>query len=263
MDLELQGRVALVAASSKGLGKASARALAAEGAHVVMCARTEETISAAAEEIAGETGAEVLALAANLDEADEVSRVVQAAIDRFGKLDIVVCNTGGPKVAPFGDLTDDDWKAAFESVHLAVVRLLREALPHMRERKWGRFISIQSTTVKQTLEAQMLSNGIRGGVVGLFKALSAQVAKDNVTLNVVLPGAMRTDRVMHAQTVRAEAAGKTLDEQLEGLYTMIPMGRLGDPDELGSMVAFLASERASYITGATYQVDGGLIRSNV
>lgn len=263
MDLELEGKVALVAAASKGLGRACAHALAAEGARVAICARTEAALSEAAREIAEATGAEVLPLQADLERAEDIERVVDSTVDRFGRLDILVSNTGGPLVAPFADLTDEHWQKAFEQVHLAVVRFLRAVLPHMRAQKWGRIVAIQSSTVKQPLEAQMLSNGIRPGIAGLFKALVPDLARDNITINVVLPGAMRTDRVIQAQTIRAEKAGRTLEEQLATLNAMIPLGRLGDPEELASLVAYIASERGSYMTGATVQVDGGMIRSNV
>ncbi len=262
VDLGLDGKVALVAASSKGLGKASALALAREGARVTICARTEAELKAAADEIRRETGAEVLAVPADLNSAEGVSAVVAATVERFGGVDVLVSNSGGPPRGRFWDFTDEDWQQAFEIVTLNFVRFVRETVPYMRARRWGRIIGIQSSSVKQPVDGIDLSNGVRPGIAGLVKALMPDLAKDGITINLVLPGTFLTSRIAPGAGVSAEA-DQVLMEQLAHLAATIPMGRLGQPAELGSLVAFLASRQASYITGAAYQVDGGNIRSNL
>jgi len=263
VDLGLQGKVALVAASSRGLGKASALALAHEGAKVTICARSEADLEAAAEEIRRETRAEVLAVAADLSSADGIHSVVEATVERFGGVDILVENSGGPPRGGFSDFTDEDWLKAFEIVTLNFVRFVREVTPHMRAKRWGRIVGIQSSSVKQPVQNIDLSNGIRPGVAGLMKAIMPDLAKDGITINLVLPGMFLTSRIHPALAVRSAEVDEMVKEQLAPLAATIPMGRLGEPSELGSLVAFLASEHASYITGAVYQVDGGSIRSNL
>lgn len=260
MDLGLKGKVALVAASSRGLGKASALALAREGARVTICARTAADLEAAAEEIRDETGAEVLAVPADLNTPDGIHTVVAATNERFGGVDVLVDNSGGPPTGRFADLTDDDWRHALEVVTLNFVRFVREVLPHMRERHWGRIVGIQSSSVKQPVDNIDLSNGIRPGIAGLVKSITPDLARDGITINLVLPGMFRTARIIDRL---AEAPPEVVEEVEAQLAAAIPIGRLGDPMELGHLVAFLASEQASYITGAVYQVDGGSIRSNV
>jgi 3-oxoacyl-[acyl-carrier protein] reductase len=260
VDLGLDGKVAVVAASSKGLGKASALALAGEGARVTICARTEADLEAAAEEIRRETHGEVLAVPADLTKAEDIQRVVAATVRRFGGVDVLVNNSGGPALGTFPDLTDDDWRQAFEVVTLTFVRFVREVVPYMREKRWGRIIGIQSTSVKQPIQNLDLSNGIRPGIAGLMKGIMPDLAKDGITINLVLPGTFLTSRIFGSL---AEGTGE-IDQALESqVAATIPMGRLGRAIELGHLVAFLASERASYITGAVYQIDGGIIRSNV
>ncbi len=260
MDLGLAGKAAIVAASSKGLGKACALALAAEGAHVTVCARTEADLEAAAAEIRQATGAQVLTVLADLATAAGIEGVVAATVQRFGGVDVLVTNSGGPPRGMFADFTDEDWVAAFELVTLGFVRFVRAVTPLMRERQWGRIIGIQSSSVKQPVAGIDLSNGIRPGVAGLMKALVPGLAKDGITVNLVLPGAFRTDRVL-ASLAGLPAAEVTA--RLAAMGTTIPVGRLGEPAELGSLVTFLASAQAAYITGAAYQVDGGSIASNV
>jgi 3-oxoacyl-[acyl-carrier protein] reductase len=248
VDLGLAGKTAIVAASSKGLGKACALALASEGARVTVCARTEADLAAAAAEIREATGTQVLAVPADLATAAGVESVVAATAAEFGGVDVLVTNSGGPPRGAVADFTDDDWVAAFELVTLGFVRLVRAVLPHMRARQWGRIVGIQSTSVKQPVAGIDLSNGIRPGIAGLVKAMAPGLARQGITINLVLPGSFRTDRIPADLVATAGAA--------------VPMGRLGEPAELGSLVAFLASVHAAYITGAAYQVDGGAVASN-
>jgi 3-oxoacyl-[acyl-carrier protein] reductase len=260
MDLGLAAKTAIVAASSKGLGKACALALAAEGARVTVCARHEIDLEAAAAQIRESTAAEVLAVPADLATAAGIERLVAATVERFGGVDVLVTNSGGPPRGTFGDFTDDDWLAAFELVTLGFVRLVRAVVPHMRARGSGRIIGIQSTSVKQPVSGIDLSNGIRPGIAGLVKAIAPGLARDGITVNLVLPGAFRTDRMLASL---AGLPAQEADARLAAMGAAIPLGRLGEPAELGSLVAFLASAQASYITGAAYQVDGGAIASNV
>jgi 3-oxoacyl-[acyl-carrier protein] reductase len=263
VDLGLNGKVALVAASSKGLGRASALELAREGARVTICARTEADLEVAAEEIRRETGAEALSIAADLTKAQDIQKVVMATVERFGGVDVLVGNSAGPAPGRFADLTDDDWHQAFELVTLNFVRFVREVVPYMREKGWGPIIGIQSSSVKQPVAHLDLSNGIRPGIAGLMKAIMPDLAKDGITINLVLPGMFLTSRIHPALARGTAHVDKAVEEQLAPLAATVPLGRLGQPSELGHLVAFLASEQASYITGAAYQIDGGIIKSNL
>jgi 3-oxoacyl-[acyl-carrier protein] reductase len=262
VDLGLHGKVAIVGASSKGLGKASALALAREGARVTICARTEADLQAAADEISRETGTDVLPCQADLATAAGIDSVVAATVARFGAVDVLVANSGGPTLGKFLDFTDDDWRQAFEMVTLNFVRFVRAALPHMRARHWGRIVGIQSSSVKQPVSGIDLSNGLRPGIAGLMKGIMPELAGDGITINLVLPGRFLTARIS-PDAGRSPEQDEALQARLAPLVADIPLGRLGYPAELGNLVAFLASERASYITGAVYQVDGGIIASNL
>ena len=205
----------------------------------------------------------MLAVPADLTRAEDIERVVAATVERFGALDILVNNSGGPAIGRFADLSDEDWRRGFEVVTLNFVRFVRAAVPHMRERGWGRIVGIQSISVKEPVEHIDLSNGIRPGIAGLMKALMPDLARDGITINLVLPGIFATSRISPGLGSGDEQREAELREQLAPLAATIPLGRLGEPSELGALVAFLASEQASYITGAVYQVDGGRISSNL
>jgi len=252
--------IALVCAASQGLGKAAARALARDGAAVAICSRRADAIEAAAGELRRETGADVAAFAADLSRADDPARVVQQTVDRFGGLDVLVTNTGGPRSAPFDALTDRDWYDAVDSLLMSVVRLCRAAVPHMRARGGGRIINITSVAVRQPVDGLMLSNAVRSAVVGLSKTLASELARDRILVNCVAPGFTRTERVAAVSAATAAREGVTAAAVEQRIVTQIPMGRLGEPDELGHLIAFLASAGGDYVTGATIPVDGGFLR---
>ena len=263
MDLGLKGRVALVAASSRGLGRATAAELAAEGAAVVMCARGADALRAAAREIEAETGAAVVAIAGDLSEPDEVERIVEQGAAALGPIGILVTNTGGPPAGPFEAHDRAAWQAAVRQNLDSVVELTRAVLPSMKERRWGRIINVTSIAVKQPVDNLILSNSVRAAVTGFARTLANEVAPYGITVNNVLPGYTETQRVVELAARVASAKGITPAEARAEWERQIPMGRLGEPREFAAMVAFLASERASYITGTSIPLDGGWIRSLV
>ncbi len=262
MDLGLKGKVAIVLAASKGLGRASAAALAAEGAHVVIGARNEQALCEAAEQMRHGSGSRVLAVPTDVTKPEQLSAIVDAAVREFGRVDILVNNAGGPPPGTFETFNDAQWEAAFELTLLSVVRLIRLVLPHMRKQGSGRIINIVSTSVKQPIDNLLLSNAIRPGVIGLAKSLSIELAPENITINNVCPGRILTDRIRQVyQLDEKKQRGISEEEALKDATREIPMGRIGQPEELGALVAFLASAQAAYITGTTIQVDGGVTRS--
>lgn len=261
MDLGLKDKVAVVCASSRGLGYACAWELAGEGAKVVICSRSEENIKAAAERIQRETGSPVVGVAADVSTQEAAEFVVGTAVKKFRTVNILVNNAGGPPPGPFEAHDDAAWLAAFELNLLSAVRFSRAVAAPMRAAGSGRIINITSVAVKQPVDSLILSNAVRAGVVGLAKTLSNELACDRILVNNVCPGFIETERSVSLLKNRAENEGKTYDEVLDALYAGIPLGRMGKPRELAALVAFLASERAGYITGATIQVDGGLLRA--
>jgi 3-oxoacyl-[acyl-carrier protein] reductase len=262
MDLGLQDKVAIVMAASKGLGRACATALAAEGARVTIGARGTQALEKTAQEIQKATRSQVMAVPTDVTKAEDVEAIVAATVGEFGRIDILVNNAGGPPAGNFASFGDAQWQAAFELNLLSTVRLVRLVLPHMRKTGSGRIITIVSTSVKQPIDGLLLSNAIRSGVVGLAKTLSVELAPDNITVNNVCPGRILTDRLRQIYHINERVQqGVSEEAVLKEMAQDVPMGRVGMPEELGALVAFLASQQAAYITGTTIQVDGGLVRS--
>ena len=263
MDLGIRGKVALVAASSKGLGRAVAEELAAEGTHLVICARGKETLEQTAESIRQKTGVKVVAVAADISDPADAARVVKAAFDELGRVDILVTNSGGPPSGVFESFTLETWDAATRSLLRSAVELTRAVLPGMKERRWGRILNVTSIAAKQPIEGLMLSNSLRAAVTGFARTLANEVAPFKVTVNCILPGYTRTDRVEQLASAAGERSGTSAKDTFAKWEKEIPMGRLGEPREFAALAAFLVSERASYITGSSIAVDGGWIRSLV
>ena len=261
MDLGLQGKIALVAAASKGWGRAIAEELAAEGASLVLCARGDEALQETCAAIAKAAGVPVLGIAANVADPADVARVVQAAMDRFGRIDVLVTNAGGPPAGTFDTLSPDMWADATRLLLNSVVELTRAVLPGMKARGWGRILNVTSIAAKQPVENLMLSNSLRAAVTGMARTLATEVAPFGVTVNNILPGYTRTARVVALADAVAARDGITPEAANARWEAEIPMRRLGEPREFAALAAFLCSERASYITGTSVPVDGGWIRS--
>jgi 3-oxoacyl-[acyl-carrier protein] reductase len=260
MDLGLKGRVALVAASSQGLGKAVAFGLAREGAKLALCARTTAVLEKTAEEIRSQTGAEVLARAVDVTVYEQVRSFVRETAERFGRIDICVANAGGPPSKTFAETTVEDWKAGADLNLMSTVYLAREVLPGMQERRWGRFIAITSVAVKQPVEGLILSNSVRAAVSGLVKTLANEYGPSNVLVNNVCPGYTATARLESLSAKLAAGESVPVEKIKEKWSGQVPLRRLGQPEEFANLVVFLASERASYITGVSIAVDGGLVK---
>ena len=257
MDLGLDGRAALIGGASKGIGKAIARELVSEGARVMICSRSAENLAAAAEDIRSETGKEVEYAVCDMASHDDIKRTVAAAAENLGRLDILVNNAGGPPTGTFQDLDERYWQHAIDQNLLSVVRTVREALPHLRRSGSGRIINITSVAVKQPIDGLILSNATRLAVVGLAKTLSRELAPEGITVNNVCPGNIATERLIALIEERAARQGQTLADAVSLEEGRVPMGFLGEATDVAGLVAFLASDRARYITGTTIQVDGG------
>jgi 3-oxoacyl-[acyl-carrier protein] reductase len=260
MDLGLQGKVAAIAAASKGLGKACAFELAREGCAIAICARDASALQATAREIADTTGARVVPVVADMTLAADITRFIDTARAELGDPLILVNNAGGPPAGYFDQFDDAAWERAFNLTLLSTVRIIRAALPGMRRAGWGRIVNITSVSVKQPIGDLLLSNAIRPGVIGLAKTLANDYAREGITVNNVAPGFTLTDRQRDLGQARADREGSSLAQVVEELGTQVPMGRVGQPEELAAVVAFLASTRASYVTGSTIAVDGGSTR---
>jgi len=260
MDLGLKDRVAIVAASSQGLGKAVVQGLAREGAKLAICARTESTLNSTAEEIRQESGVEVLARAVDVTVYEQVRRFVAETNDHFGRVDICVTNAGGPPAKPFSETTVEDWQAGVNLNLMSTLYFVREVLPLMQKRKWGRLITVTSASVKQPIDNLVLSNSVRSAVSGLMKSLSNEYGKDNILVTNVCPGYTLTSRLDELSGRLAKAEGVDPKQIQERWAKQVPLGRLGQPEEFANMVVFLASERASYITGVSVAIDGGFVK---
>ena len=261
MDLGLQGRVAIVGGASRGLGRACALGLAQEGARVAISSRRAEPLQATAQEIRSATGVEVLAVPGDLSCLADIQNLIQRTVDHFGRLDIVISNSGGPPEGRAVDTSEDDWERAIQMALQFFIRMSREAVPHLKQQSWGRIINILASTVYQPIENLALSGATRAGVVAFTKSLSEEIGRDNILVNNVCPGSITSDRMVSNVQSRAERLGIPLEEALEERANEASLGRLGRPEELAHLVAFLASGKASYITGVTIRVDGGLVRS--
>lgn len=261
MDLGLRGKVALVSASSKGLGRAIAEELAAEGASLVMCARGEGALRETAESIRKTTGVKVVEVAADVSQQAGIDRVSKTALDSFARVDVLVTNSGGPPSGSFDGFAPEMWESATRLLLFSAVGLARAVIPGMKERRWGRILNVTSIAVKQPIDGLMLSNSLRAAVTGFARTLANEVAPFNITVNNIMPGYTRTDRVEELARANSQRTGGSLKDAYARWEKEIPMGRLGEPREFAALAAFLASERASYITGSSIAVDGGWIRS--
>jgi 3-oxoacyl-[acyl-carrier protein] reductase len=260
MDLGLKGRVAIVAAASKGLGRAVAEELARDGAEVAICGRSASNLNDAAETIRKATGRSVFTQELDVTRAEAVHDFVAAVEKRFARVDICVTNAGGPPAKKFLEISLEDWANAVDLTLMSAVYFAREVLPLMRQRHWGRLIAITSVSVKQPIDNLLLSNSIRAGVTGLMRTLANEFGPDGITVNCVCPGYTLTERLNELAEIQAKNAGLSREKILERLSAQVPLGRIGKSEELAAMVAFLASERAGYINGCSVPVDGGYIK---
>lgn len=257
MDLGIKGKVAIVTASSTGIGKAVAEALIAEDASVAICSRSKEKLIEASKDIKNKFGIEPFWCVCDINSQKDIENFYNAVVQQFGSVDILVNNCGGPIPGYFVDLTEDDWNDAFKQVLLSVIRFSHLILPDMIKKEWGRIINITSVAVKQPVHNLILSNSFRAAVTGFAKTLSNEVASKNITVNNVAPGYTLTHRLYELAVNRAKNSGKSHEEILVEMAKDVPMNRLGGPEEIAALVVFLASKQASYITGTTIQVDGG------
>jgi 3-oxoacyl-[acyl-carrier protein] reductase len=261
MDLGLSQRVAVVAAASSGLGRAVATELAREGARVAICARNAPRLAQTAREITAQTGQEIFHQALDVTDPAAVHAFVQAVESHFGRLDICITNSGGPPSKYFKDTEPADWKSAVDLLLMSTVFFAKAVLPRMQKNRWGRFITITSYTVKQPVDGLLLSNSVRSAVTGLARTLANEYAADGITVNNVCPGYTRTDRLSELVEAISARTGATAEQVFAGWEHQIPAGRLGTPEEFAAVVAFLASERASYVNGVSLAIDGGIVRS--
>ena len=260
MDLGIKEKVALVAASSKGIGKAIATALADEGVNLSIFSRSKEEIERTASEIKTRFNVDVLASAADVTSKEQIDRVIEDTVKTLGGIDILINNAGGPPFGFFEDFESPDWQNALELNLLSGIYLAKKVVPLMKSQNWGRIVNITSIAVKQPIDGLILSNTSRAGLIGFSKTLSNELAKDNILVNNICPGRIYTDRIKVLAEKRAAQSGIKYEKAIEEMEEDIPLRRIGTPEELAALACFLASEKASYMTGTTIQVDGGLLR---
>jgi len=261
MDLELKNKVAIVGGASKGLGRACAAVLAEEGMKVVMCSRSQGDLEQAAQDVRNKTNADVLAFAGDLEKNETIKKLIALAAEKYGRIDVLVSNSGGPPLAKSCEATEEQWATAVQRSLLFFARMSREVLPHMRAQKCGRIINILASTVYQPIPNLALSGATRMGVVAFAKSLADEVGRDGILVNNIAPGSLLSERMLGNVTARAKELGISLEKALEERAKETAVGRIGEPRELANLVAFLASGKSSYITGTTIRVDGGLVRS--
>ncbi len=262
MDLKLSGKIALVTAASKGLGKATAKQFAREGAKVAICARSE-LIGKVAAEIEDETGQEVLAVCADVTRQEDIERLINATVEKFGGLDILVTNAGGPPAGTFDDIDLTAWEASVNLTLLSAVRLIKCALPHLRQSRAPAILTVTSSSTKQPAENLILSNSIRLAVIGLTKTLSRELGSDHIRVNSILPGWTYTERVEELIAARTAKSGKTREAQIADVNASVPLGRMGTPEEFANVAVFLCSSAAAFVNGVMLQVDGGLCQGTL
>jgi 3-oxoacyl-[acyl-carrier protein] reductase len=261
MDLELKDKVAIVGGGSKGLGRACAEVLAQEGARVAICSRSKPDLDKAAKEIRDASGAEPFVFAGDLDKHETIRELIAATVQRFGRLDVMVNNSGGPPLARAHNATEEQWATAVQRSLFFFARMSREAVPHLRKQGGGRIINILASTVYQPIPNLALSGATRMGVVAFAKSLADEVGRDGILVNNVCPGSILSERMLSNVTSRAKELGISVDDALAQRAAETAVGRIGEPREMAYLVAFLASGKSSYITGTTILVDGGLVRS--
>jgi 3-oxoacyl-[acyl-carrier protein] reductase len=261
MELGLKGKVALVTASSKGIGLGTAKVLAGEGMKVAISSRDEANLNKAHDQIASSTGADVLTVIADMTAQEDLERLVETVSNEIGGVDLLVYNTGPPKPGTFDELTYADWEEATKLLLLSAVTLTRAVLPHMKSKSWGRLVYITSLTLKQPMANLVLSNTVRLGIAGLSKSLSREFAPHGITSNCIIQGYVRTDRTLHLMEDRASKTGTSVEEAYKEMAKSVPLGRYAEPEEVGSLVAFIASEKGAYLNGGMFTIDGGLIGS--
>lgn len=261
MDLELKGRVAIVTGSSRGIGKAIAYGLAMEGAQVAICARNIDPLIDTARDITTSTGTEVLPVRVDLKEKEDIRLMVERTVGKFNRIDILVNNTGGPLSKPFIETSEEDWHSSVDSLLMSVITCCKEVIPYMKKNGWGRIINMTSFAAKQPAENLILSNTVRAGILGLTKTLSNELAVDGILVNAICPGWTKTRRIEELAKSIAEKTGKNYEEIIADWARKITLKRLANPEEIANLVVFLASNKATYITGTVLQVDGGYIKS--
>ena len=259
MNLRLKGKVAIIGGSSKGLGRGCAVSLAKEGVKVIICSDDKESLYETAEYIR-EFKVDVLPLEVDMSSKEDNEKIIRDTIDRFGKIDILINNSGGPSAGNFFDFENEDWQKAFNDVLMYVIRLIRGVVPYMKNNKWGRIINLTSLSVKEPAESLILSNVFRSGVVSLAKSISRELIRHNITINNICPGAFKTDRAIELMKIAAKQKNTTIEEIEKKAIKTMPLGRYQRPQELGDLVTFLCSELACGITGTTIQIDGGIYK---